>query len=204
MQKYLSVGTNLIKNELFREIQDSSKSGSIKPSGGFWLTEFNKDFPKYNSWVDYILYIYPYVLFYKTNGNNPFKQKCVLVTLKDCANIYNLSNLQEYNYLLDNYSVNEEISFRKLSDDYDGVYVDLSSLLKCLDSKDYAKVRSFGVNTLLLFNLGCIDYYHPGIVDIAEFDYEYIEYTSFIDYEIKLDSKKLYVNNNVKKLVKKI
>lgn len=190
MKRYLTVGTNDIKTDIFRKIQDSPLNGSIKPSGGLWLTDFNLSFPNYNSWVDYIL-SHPYILFYKNKSSDPFIQPCSIISLKDNVNIFYLSNLEQYEFLIKNYDKNKNrFSFEQLSHYYDGIYIDLFSLMDFLPPDNIKLFLTFGVNSLILFNLDCIDYYHPGIIKIEPFDYECNLNRGFIHYDIKWDNEK--------------
>jgi len=202
MNSYLSVGTRCIKSELFKSVCDSSFNDNIKPSGGFWMTEFDVRFPDYNIWVDYIL-TYPHILFYKSRSNDPFVQPCSVVYLKEDANIYHLCSKDDYNFLIKSYSNGMgRFSFEKLSLDYDGIYINLFNLRNSLSSEEFNLFLSFSVNTMLLFNLDCIDYYHAGVLDIEEFDYCDIYSSSFINYNIKFDNDKRYVDDNEKGKVK--
>ena len=66
-----------------------------------------------------------------------------------------------------------KFSYVKLSKDYDGIYVDLRNLFRDNENYDtFKKFSSFGVNSLVLFHLDCIDYYYPGDVLIEPFDFE--------------------------------
>ena len=204
MDKYLSVGTNIISNDLFREIHNSVNKKSIKPSGGFWMTEFNPNLPAYNCWLDYIFERHIHLLFYKNKGVNPFKQPCSVVSLKKEAKIYNLSSADEYMYLLNNYGDdNNIINFEKLANNYDGIFVNLLSLNRCLKEEDSSLFSSFSVNTMLLFNVDCIDYYYAGTVDIENFDYTDMSDFVFVNYKIMWDNQKKYVENKNNCLVKK-
>ena len=40
------------------------------------------------------------------------------------------------------------------------------------DEKLRTRIYKFGVNSLVLFNLDCIDYYQSGVVNIEPFDFE--------------------------------
>ena len=103
MNKYLTVGTDIVKEDKFLPISNSILHGSIKPKGGLWLTEFDIESPSYNCWVDFILE-HPYIWFYKNKSSNPFTQPCAIITLKPNTQIYKLSNREEYQFLLDNYN----------------------------------------------------------------------------------------------------
>lgn len=168
--KYLTVGTNEIRDDLFRNIENTE---SIKPRGGLWLTQYDERIKDYNHWVDFIL-MHPNILFYKTKNGSPWVQPCSVVNLNEDTKLFSLDSVDNLDFLMNNYPLDDQkFSYQKLSKDYDGIYVDLGHLFH--DNYDY-KMRenfsSFGVSSLVLFNLDCIDYYQAGNVIIEPFDYE--------------------------------
>lgn len=196
--EYLTVGTEEIRVDEFRQIKDTNLRGSIKPSGGLWFTRFNEDFPYYNDWVDYMIR-QRYILFYKSKGDNPFCQPCSLVSLRDDALIYNLDSINGYNELLDKYYLNDKMfSFEKLSCDYDGIYVDISSLNRDLSRDIMNLFSSFGVNSLILFNTNAISNCRAGKVMIEPFDYEDFYVCPFYKIEVS-DEKKNVRKRSLKK-----
>ena len=183
--KYLTVGTNEISEDKFRPIQDTDLN-DMKPVGGVWFTEYDENIKNYNSWVDFIL-CRPHILFYKSSGSNPFIQPCSLISLKKKCNLYALHNDQTLDYLMKCFPNGDKFSYEQLSQYYDGIYVNLFSLFRGkYDEKILSKFSSFGVSSLVLFNLNCIDYYQSGNVFIEPFDYESNEISD--NYEIKIDS----------------
>ena len=179
--KYLTVGTNEIKSELFKSIEDTE---TIKPRGGLWLTKYENE--HYNEWVDYILED-TIALVYKSKGDSIWRQPCSLVTLSESANLFTLNNKDSFEFLKNNYPLDDnKFSYSEISHKYDGIYVDMYKLL--LEVND-PRIYKFGVNSLILFNLDCIDYYQSGVVDIEPFDYEY-GCCEMTNYEIKYDSVK--------------
>lgn len=199
MKKYLTVGTDIIEDEKFREIHDSFLHGSIKPSGGLWLSDFDLNFTTYNCWVDFIL-SHSYILFYKNKSSDPFIQPCSIISLKEDASIFCLCKREDYQFLLEHYGVDKEkFSFEKLSCDYDGIYIDLNSLSKSLSIEEMNLFSSFGVNSCILFCPSCIDYYYSGRVLIDPFDYECGFNDGFIPYNIEWDSSIKKVNCGLKK-----
>lgn len=191
---YLTVGTDTIYGDSFLPIQDSDLTGSIKPRGGLWLTEFDMRCSNYNSWVDFMV-VHPYILFYKNKGRNPFQQPCSVVFLKENAPIFRLSTREDYQFLLMNYSDDvNKFSFERLSLDFDGVYVDILNLNRELELEDFNLFSSFGVNSLILFSPECIDYYYSGVVQIEPFDYECHMHDEFVFYDIKWNQDKNYID----------
>lgn len=185
---FLTVGTNDITEEKFVPVSNKDNVYDLKPLGGIWLTEYYPQYNNYNEWVDFMLRN-PYVLFYKFN--DAFKLPCSMVALNENSNIFMLDSEEKYQYLCDKYPLgNGKFDYIQMSNDYDGIYVSLSGLASN-DKKDviYRKFANFGINSIVLFNMNCIDYYVPGFVNIEPFDYEYFQYEP-IEYTIDLEDKK--------------
>ena len=201
--KYLTVGTRKITKELFRPVEDVN--GSIKPRGGLWLTEYNELYNSYNDWVDFLINN-SVVFFYKSRKYSMWEQPCSLVTLKANANIFYLQSRENLDYLINNYSLDNKFSYQEISHIYDGVFINMFKLIQEIDNYQLCKqLFSFDVNSLILFNLDCIDYYQKGTVNIEPFDYEYGD-SELSHYEINIENERCQVvDENVKKkiLIKK-
>ena len=181
--KYLTVGTSEIKDEIFRKVEDTDAT-SVKPRGGLWLTKYEND--HYNEWVDYLLED-PIAFYYKSTGSSVWEQPCSLVTLNDSANLFILNSKDALEYLKRNYPLDDDkFSYQAISNIYDGIYVDMYKLLHEVNDLRFYK---FCVNSLVLFNLNCIDCYQSGIVNIEPFDYEY-GYCEAPVYDIKCEDVK--------------
>lgn len=181
--QYLTVGTREIKGELFNEVEDTECT-NIKPRGGLWLTRYENE--SYNEWVDYLLED-SVALVYKSRGDSIWRQPCSLVTLNESANVFNLSCKKDLDFLKENYPLaDNKFSYQEISHLYDGIYVDMYKLL--MEEND-PRLYKFAVNSLILFNLDCIDYYQSGIVNIEPFDYEY-GYCESPNYQIKYEDTK--------------
>ena len=166
---YLNVGTDEIRNDSFKPLRDGEE-GFYKPTGGFWLTQYDPKYANYNMWVDYLI-DNPQVLFYKSHAS-VFQQPCAIVELREDAKIYTFKHEDNYRELLGKYPLyDSSFSYEAMSKDYDGIYVDLHSLFNEVKDKTIGKIiRQYCVSTLLLYNLDCIDYYYSGGVDISPFD----------------------------------
>lgn len=187
--RYLTVGTSEITRERFIPVEDTEPD-NIKPRGGLWLTKYNEDFSTYNEWVDFII-DHPNVLYYKSTGPSIWKQPCSLVTLKDNANIFNLDDSDKLTYLMKKYPLaDNKFSYQEISRLYDAIFINLLGVLRGVkDPVMMERLLKFGVNTLVLFNLDCIEHYQSGMVLIEPFDYEYNLYEG-TTYEIKIDDVK--------------
>lgn len=195
---YLHLGTSELKSDLFIPISDSNAGSEYKPSGGLWTSKYVYD--NYNEWIDFILGN-PHIYFYKNNGGDIFNIPCCLIKLKESANIYNLDNMDSYNYLMSNYSNESDwFSFEKLSKDYDGININLSSFRRNNNKEILDKLMKYAVDSLVIFNMDSIEYYYSGVVNILPFDYEYDDRGyGFRSYKINLSDEKRYLVGNSKK-----
>jgi len=191
---YLTVGTSEITRDLFRKVENAA-GDNMKPRGGLWLTIYNELYDDYNEWVDYLLEDST-AFYYKSrnyNGQNysMWNQPCSLVTLKDDANIYVLDSKEKLDSLREKHPIADgKFSYIDMSQIYDGIFVDMNKLLCSVsDGAMRSKICKFGVNSLVLFNLDCIDYYQSGVVSITPFDFEYAAYEG-TQYKIKIDDTK--------------
>lgn len=177
--EFLSVGTDYLSSDLFQNIENTASS---KPYGGIWATPQNPNFPNYNEWADYLCRN-PHILYYKSDY--PFLLPASLLTLKENANIFNISSLEDLNFLKQEFPFNNWIDFEKLSQYYDGIYINLSKL-KELSQKDIEKLLTFSVNTLIIFNPNTIKHYKSANISI--------EFTSSIpEYKINIDTSTNYI-----------
>lgn len=177
--EFLSVGTDYLSSDLFQSIENTASS---KPYGGIWATPQNPNFPYYNEWIDYLCRN-PHILYYKSDY--PFLLPATLITLKENANIFNISSLENLNFLKQEFPFNNWIDFEKLSQYYDGIYINLSKL-KELSQKDIEKLLTFSVNTLIIFNPNAIKHYKSANISI--------EFTSSIpEYKINIDTSTNYI-----------
>ncbi len=190
MTKYLTIGTNQILADLHQPI----RNGQIKPTGGLWATIHDPNYPNYNPWIE-ILSLHPHILFYKTLHRNPFLLPASLITLTDNANIFTISTPYQLEFLKKYYPTSDNwIDFEKLSQDFDGFFLDLDNIIKDLLPDDREKVKEFAVSTLIIFNLNAIKHYQEATVDIVPFDFEFenefTEYQIIVDAQIKQISEK--------------
>lgn len=185
METYLSVGTNQILMDLHQPI----KNGQSKPTGGLWATIHDTKYPNYNPWIDFLTY-HPHILFYKGAKQSPLLIPATLITLKESANIFLINNHNQLEFLKKYYpSKDGWIDFEKISNDFDGIFIDLKCTFSDITLEDKEKIATFAVSSLIIFNLGCIKHYQKATVDITEFDCEFqpelVEYTIKIDNELQ-------------------
>ena len=183
MEKYLSVGKSTLNSNLFMNI----KNNGIKPLGGLWATKQDTQKRNSNAWIEHI-FENPPILLFKYNNN----LDSILLTLEDNANIFILKTQKDLEFLKINFpSENGLIDYESISKCYDGLFINIHQL-------DVTAMMKFSVNSLILFNLDCINYYQKCKISIESHDFEeyYGEYREFTDYIISVDEEKQQVTNN--------
>ena len=180
---YLSVGTNYISSDLFLSVKNSD---GFKPIGGLWATTHDSKYINYNEWVEHLCYN-PHVLFFH-HLNDPYLLPAIYFTLKDSSNILVIDNIEKINFLKSKYPHKDWIDYEKLSQDFDGVFIDTIALrrLKIHGLKNI--IDSFSVNTLILFNLNCIKYYQKALIEFTNIDFE--NPYELLDYKIIIEEEK--------------
>lgn len=188
--QYLSVGTNQILADLHQPI----RNGQIKPTGGLWATIHDPNYPNYNPWIE-VLSIHPHILFYKNLHSNPFLLPASLITLNTNAKIFIIKTKNQLKFLKKYYPTNDDwIDFEKLSQDFDGIFLDLDRILQNISPEDRRKIKTFAVSTLIIFNLNCIKHYQKATVDIVPFDFEFEN--EFTDYQIIIDEEIKHISDS--------
>jgi len=180
-KKYIMVGAPIISKEIFRNVLRPLNNYTFIPNGGFWASEYIGP-ESISLWYKYLMYA-------KELAKEKNINQSTIFTLKENANILTIDTLNQVIELSKNYpsyhhilgfhfnersSRTTTVDFEKLSQNYDGVYVNLKKLNNIGNHSFY----EWDVNTLLLFNLDCIKEYQtaPIIYDInKEYDYPYIE-----------------------------
>lgn len=189
MNTFLTVGTSTITEDLFLPIQDSMDEYQIKPSGGLWLTSHNPNYLNYNEWIEYLINN-QHLLYFKNASEDTFKKEGAIVTLKNNSKIYQLRTLKDLETLQSLFPHPYSIfSYEDLSNLYDGIYINKLSLGYELTKNgiyDFS-FDSFGVRTLILFNLGVIDFYQGAQINI---DSESIYNRELQAYTISVTSQK--------------
>lgn len=169
-QKYVTIGIPTISKNIFRNILRPVNNFSFKPSGGLWASDYN----------EFILSSWYYHLVNENQSLQCIKntEVGVIFTLKNSANILTINNSKQvielaekypsYHHLLGYYkdlnSKEKIFDFEELSRIYDGIYVDYYNITFSENSVETFK--SWELNTLLIFNLDCIEYYEK--IEILE------------------------------------
>lgn len=161
-KQYVTVGTETISSNIFRKILRPLNNYTFKPTGGLWAAEFNKY--SISDWYEYMLTKDSYLQALKS-----FKVAAIF-TLKDDAKILTIDSCNQIKELAKKYPSYHHIlglcepltkqniifDFEELAKDYDGVYVDY---YKINFSGEIETFKTWSINTLLLFNIDCIEKY---------------------------------------------
>ena len=183
MKEYVTMGTKNIAEDIFRKILRPLDINFYKPNGGLWSSEFISRIYCISEWHDYLLYEDQETASYKNINAG------AIFTLKNNAKILNIDSEEKiielsqkypsWHYILTHYDNPELniIDFETLSKDYDGVEVSINKLGY---NKPGLTFNSWSVNTLLLFNLNCIEKYQSVDIEVSLFNYDKRPYISKI------------------------
>lgn len=183
MKEYVTIGTKNIAADIFRKILRPLDINFYKPNGGLWSSEFISRIYCISEWHDYLLYEDQETASYKNINAG------AIFTLKNNAKILNIDSEEKiielsqkypsWHYILTHYDNPELniIDFETLSKDYDGVEVSINKLGY---NKPGLTFNSWSVNTLLLFNLNCIEKYQSVDIEVSLFNYDKRPYISKI------------------------
>lgn len=175
MKEYVIIGTKNIAEDIFRKILRPLDINFYKPNGGLWSSELISRIYCISEWHDYLLYEDQETASYKNINAG------AIFTLKSNARILNIDSEEKiielsqkypsWHYILthyDNPKLNI-IDFEALSKDYDGVEVSINKLGY---NEPGLTFSSWSVNTLLLFNLNCIEKYQSIDIEVSLFNYD--------------------------------
>lgn len=183
MKEYVTIGTKNIAEDIFRKILRPLDINFYKPNGGLWSSEFISRIYCISEWHDYLLYEDQETASYKNINAG------AIFTLKNNVKILNIDSEEKiielsqkypsWHYILTHYDNPELniIDFETLSKDYDGVEVSINKLGY---NKPGLTFNSWSVNTLLLFNLNCIEKYQSVDIEVSLFNYDKRPYISKI------------------------
>ena len=183
MKEYVTIGTKNIAEDIFRKILRPLDINFYKPNGGLWSSEFISRIYCISEWHDYLLYEDQETASYKNINAG------AIFTLKNNAKILNIDSEEKiielsqkypsWHYILTHYDNPELniIDFETLSKEYDGVEVSINKLGY---NKPGLTFNSWSVNTLLLFNLNCIEKYQSIDIEVSLFNYDKRPYISKI------------------------
>lgn len=159
--KYITIGTPIITKELFRKVLRPLNTYGKKPSGGFWASKHLFNDYLISPWFSYITKDATSIARYKNLNNSvifSLKENSKILTINDvnqvmelCKKYPSYHHILSYHHEITDY--NRSIDYEKLSQDYDGVYVDFKYFENQFETNIF---DSFSCNSILLFNLDCI------------------------------------------------
>lgn len=171
--KYIMVGTPIITKELFRQVLRPLNTYGLKPSGGFWASPHISNSFTISKWFTYLTRNATSIARYKDLNNS------VIFSLKEDSKILTINSVEQVMELCLKYPSYHQIlgyhneitesrqtfDYEQLSKDYDGIYIDYDYFQNQFKTEIF---DSFSCNSLLLFNLDCIQEYQtaPIIFDI--------------------------------------
>ena len=161
-KQYVTIGTKTISSNVFRNILRPLNNYSFKPTGGLWASTFNKYM--ISDWYEYMMYEGSYLQAIKNIKEAAIfslKDNAKILTIDSCEQINELSKkYPSYHHILGLYEQanenNKIFDYEELSKEYDGIYV---NHYKINFSGKIQTFKDWSVNTLLLFNINCIDNY---------------------------------------------
>lgn len=194
-KEYISIGNPIITKDIFRNILRPLDNYGYKPTGGLWASEFTSNLGVC-PWYDYLLDargIASYMLHYKDLASASLfclKKEANILTLNTETQILELANkYPSYHHLLNHYEEitpdNTIFDFDEISRIYDGIYVDYEKMMYKYKSRVF---DTWSINTLLLFNLDCIEEYKTIKVNV---DFDDIDPFPYIDSKNISDSKQV-------------
>lgn len=188
-KKYITIGTPIITKEIFRNVLRPLNNYNFQITGGFWSSEYLNDAYNISDWFSYLQQIKEIALEKNLNQSTIFtlKENAKILTIDNPNIVYELARkYPSYHYILNYYedATNKNIifDFEKLSQNYDGIFVNKKNLTPEIN---YTIFKDW-VNSLLLFNLDCIKEYQtaPIIYDIEDpYSIPYIDKYKISDYK---------------------
>ena len=88
--KYITIGTPIISNDIFRNILRPLDNFSLKPTGGLWASKFNLPYGKICPWFDYLLDARGIA---RSISEYRDLTKATIFTLKENANILTINTI---------------------------------------------------------------------------------------------------------------
>ena len=158
-KKFLTVGINNIKQQLFEPIKNTEYSN--KPSGGLWSSPYNEDGEYKSDWLRFC--IESDFNTHKINHGVLFtlhkdSRICIINSMEDLEKIYELykgNGIEGYSFY------QKTLDFEKLASDYDAIYLTDEGQWKTRFPRDSMLGKSINlygwdVETLLVLNFYCI------------------------------------------------
>ena len=153
---YISNGTNKLYHELMKPPFAYIIHNSSKPCGGVWTTEDTGNINS-NFWLRFIA---------DEDYYGKYSNDAVLIKLKETAKILYIKDIASFLLAQMKYPVNQGrflaknmmLDYHKIAKDYDGV---LLSEDLFYDRKTSSLFKDWAVESLVIFNLNCVEYTIP-------------------------------------------
>lgn len=154
----ISLGIDKIDPEKFEKIQNRKWGHPNKPIGGLWTSPINTSY----GWVDFVKG--------ECFREDYYLDKMILISLKENSKILKLDSEADFNLFCpiipkspitdsDCWDEIDKIDFEKLARDYDALWVTLKCLKETESDNLIGNLFGWDVETVLLFNLECIESY---------------------------------------------
>lgn len=166
-QEYVMIGSPIITKEIFRNLLRPLNNYSFKPSGGFWSAKYLGGCMHISDWYDY-LEDADFIAMQKNLKDGvvfKLKKDTKVLTISTKEDIKKLAKkYPSYHHILNyngEYPNNNNLTFdfEELKKEYDALYVNYNLLYNFLSNNKIESFKSWSINTMLLLNLDCIDYY---------------------------------------------
>lgn len=159
-KEYIMVGAPIITKEIFRKVLIPLNNYSYKPSGGFYASEHISNIYNISPWFQYLRGKEGIAMYKNIKQSTIFtlKENTKILYIDTTEKVLELSEkYPSYHNILTHFDklnkTNTIFDFEKISEDYDGIYISVRKFYNELGSVVF---DSWNVNTLLLFNLDCI------------------------------------------------
>ena len=210
-KQFLHVGTKELFSNLTAKIYDGdvptdiekqNNPSDLKPFSGLWASDFTSI--NFNPWIDKLLTKNSVTFSIRRNGKNVF-DACV-ITLKEDAKIFVIDSQKAIDELIEKYpnkNYYNWFSYEKLSQDYDGLYINDTNIFispsgKIIDFDLYSKLYyQMQFNSLILFNTKPIDYYYEAKVIVDKNDSYTINVSDEKKYVKKMDESSTILINTI-------
>lgn len=166
--EYVSIGFN--KHHLSKEKFQPVKNWQVKPVCALWTsTYYGDEHTGTSDWLEYICDPY-------RDGETLYGEEhwvdAAIIKFKPETRIFYINSIDDLRpYMSDDYIVDYET----ISKSYDVAFVSCYNL--CNSSNDpvfISLAHKFSVSSQIIFNLDCIEHYHPGLAKV-ERCYNYLD-----------------------------
>ena len=166
--EYVSIGVG--KKNLSKEKFQSVKNWQVKPEHALWTsTYFGNEQTGTCEWLDYVCDPY-------RDGQTMYGEEnwveAAIIKFKPDTRIFFINSIDDIKPFMDE---NYVVDYETIAKSYDVAFVSCYALCNSSDDPRFISLaKKFSVSSQIVFNLNCIDYYHPGLARI-ERSYNYLD-----------------------------